>query len=449
MSARSPSSRRPILDMLEDRREADEFRASLVRLPSSPLASADAPDNAGLDDVIVISSDDDNESTAPVTHAPLREDSAYAKAKALSLERTRLRREERTRLMGSVDELEGGPSKFVALMTDPSQPRDPRTPSRMDAALETARRRRRSSLAAASGASSPDASATDSWRSALRMAEIEEKSARARAIAEERARLEKYTSREIEAALRGDDDSGPHADALLSAWSAKLDDRERNMLRQAFRAPPAQQLACVGSIPITGHDFASLGPGEWLNDEVVNGMVVMLQARADAEAAAGVGPRCFFFNSFFYASIYELRCRYNYRKVRRWTKKVDLRDIDKVIFPVHLGTHWTLAVVNLRDKRFEYYDALLSTNHAALDTMRRWIVDDFADKHSIELDVSQWTDYVPKDIPVQRNGYDCGVFALSYANFVARDCDLVFDQKHMPQFRKRIALALLEGELPM
>lgn len=37
-------------------------------------------------------------------------------------------------------------------------------------------------------------------------------------------------------------------------------------------------------------------------------------------------------------------------------------NLDKIIIPIHLSMHWCLAVINLKEKRFEYYDSLLGNN---------------------------------------------------------------------------------------
>lgn len=68
-------------------------------------------------------------------------------------------------------------------------------------------------------------------------------------------------------------------------------------------------------------------------------------------------PKCYFFSTFFYQKLTQ-RGQYCYANVRRWTRKVDLLSMDKIIIPLHLGVHWTLAVINIRDKRFEYYDSM-------------------------------------------------------------------------------------------
>ena len=62
----------------------------------------------------------------------------------------------------------------------------------------------------------------------------------------------------------------------------------------------------------------------------------------------------FVFNTFFYPKLKEQ----GYEGVRRWTRRVDLFSFEKIILPIHLTNHWCLAAVNLRERRFEYYDSL-------------------------------------------------------------------------------------------
>ena len=68
-------------------------------------------------------------------------------------------------------------------------------------------------------------------------------------------------------------------------------------------------------------------------------------------------PRCHFFLASFY---HKLRhSEYARDGVKKWTKRVDVFAKDLLICPIHChGNHWTLAVVNLLDKRFEYFDSL-------------------------------------------------------------------------------------------
>jgi sentrin-specific protease 1 len=56
-----------------------------------------------------------------------------------------------------------------------------------------------------------------------------------------------------------------------------------------------------------------------------------------------------------------------------------------------------------------------------------------------------WSVEIPKDIPRQMNGCDCGVFMLKYADYIAVGCPLTFHQRDMEYFRRRI-VADADGE---
>lgn len=58
-------------------------------------------------------------------------------------------------------------------------------------------------------------------------------------------------------------------------------------------------------------------------------------------------------------------------------------------------------------------------------------------------DVLSWPREFPKQIPLQENGYDCGVFALLFANYAGRAARFDFEQSHINDFRVRIVHELL------
>ncbi|MEB3185793.1 MAG: Ulp1 family isopeptidase [Cyanobacteriota bacterium] len=120
--------------------------------------------------------------------------------------------------------------------------------------------------------------------------------------------------------------------------------------------------------------FGCMQPGKWLNDEMINLFAALLQQRdqrwrqaAEAAGAQGGVLRCHFFNSFFYDKLFKDEGRYDYATVKRWTAPAKLPtvaqlspcilDCDLIIVPVHQGAHWTLAVVDLRNRRLLYYDS--------------------------------------------------------------------------------------------
>jgi sentrin-specific protease 1 len=176
-----------------------------------------------------------------------------------------------------------------------------------------------------------------------------------------------------------------------------------------------------------------LRPGEWLNDEVVNFFMGLLQARADAAA----GPlRCHFFTSQWYAKLTEA-CTFQFARVKRWTKNVDIFALDLLFIPIHCnGNHWTLAVVNFCDKRFEYFDSIgHKDDHTGeyvrggdggrLTTLRRFVRDEHLDKKKASWNEAGWTDHVwltGVETPMQTNGDDCAVLGVEYTTLCSRAC---------------------------
>ena len=185
--------------------------------------------------------------------------------------------------------------------------------------------------------------------------------------------------------------------------------------------------------PVSRLKIRCLEPTEWLNDEVINFFMGLLKARGDAATEADALPRCHFFTSMFYAKLY-YQSEYKYANVKRWTGKksnpIDVFAKDLLICPIHChGNHWTLAVVNLLDKRFEYFDSLSGGDGGVLANLRRYITDEHLDKKKASWDDAGWTDHTWRaGTPRQRNGWDCGVFCCKTADYLTQDARLDFSQ---------------------
>ncbi|KAJ1911708.1 hypothetical protein IWQ60_010016 [Tieghemiomyces parasiticus] len=242
---------------------------------------------------------------------------------------------------------------------------------------------------------------------------------------------------------------------VLKAREADLDvelDRRRATARNNFPTLPEDALAVISralkanlvlemfNIPISGSDLRTLTRGQWLNDEVINFYMNLIVARSKATLAL---PTVHAFNTFFYAKLDQD----GYAKVRRWSKKNDIFAKDLIVIPVHLPGHWTCAVVNFRNRRIEYYDSMLGDNSRAFQVIRDYLTAEHQDKKQTPFDLSGWTDWCPKDIPRQQNGYDCGVFTCIFAEYCSRAEPFDFDQTHMADLRQRMMYEIATGQL--
>lgn len=218
------------------------------------------------------------------------------------------------------------------------------------------------------------------------------------------------------------------------------------------------QIAAIPGAQVEDRDVEKLRPRQWLNDEVINfyGNLILQRAndadkrRTEAIKAAGsdaspvaekplVGKsaraggkpqpkrpydaaldafwRVHFFSSFFWEN---LKNR-GFDGVKRWTRRIDIFTKDLVLFPINLGnSHWVCGAINLRRRRFEYYDSLGTRNPRAFELMRTYLAEEAKDKKKKHIDLRGWRDVFSDESPQQENGYDCGVFAAQTLEQISR-----------------------------
>ena len=217
---------------------------------------------------------------------------------------------------------------------------------------------------------------------------------------------------------------------------------------------PHEMLADFRNIPITRGDMATLRPGQWLNDEVLNFFFKLLQQREESKMDPAL-PSCHFHQTNFYTKLAECRGGYKYDEVARWTRNMDVLGKDLIMVPIHLhGNHWTLAVINMKQNRFEYYDSLYYKithydHRKVFRNLRRWLQDESLNKKNRPFDTSGWEDVVWKrgETPGQIGGKDCGVFMSRTAEWLALGAVLSFTQGDIGFLRQLTVLEILNGRL--
>ncbi|KAG7356284.1 Ulp1 protease family protein [Nitzschia inconspicua] len=242
-----------------------------------------------------------------------------------------------------------------------------------------------------------------------------------------------------------------------------LTPEQRQIVEMAVRGPGRGEevIAQSGTDSVLRQSIRTLQPGQWLNDEVIHYFLVML-ANRDEELCKKdpTRKRSHFYKSFFITKLLnegDATCdgQYEYRNVKRWSKKVPGKDIfalDKIIFPVNMGNmHWICVVAFMTEKRIQVYDSMGSSGQTYLNAIFQYLKDEHMDKKKKPLpDEDQWQLIgTTRDTPQQRNGFDCGVFTCMFADFLSKDTPLAFTQEHINQCRERIALSIMSGKAIM
>ncbi|KDE02803.1 hypothetical protein MVLG_06662 [Microbotryum lychnidis-dioicae p1A1 Lamole] len=153
------------------------------------------------------------------------------------------------------------------------------------------------------------------------------------------------------------------------------------------------------------------------------------------------------FNHNFFEKLRDL----GYSAVKRWSRRFDPFKKDRIIVPINQGgNHWVCAAVNLRDKRFEYFDSLGNGSKKVYKLLRMWVEEEYKTRHGgEEIDLSGWEQgWTGGEVPLQGNGSDCGVFTCMYMETLSRDADFFdFEQSHMPYLRTKLVLEMSRREL--
>jgi len=193
---------------------------------------------------------------------------------------------------------------------------------------------------------------------------------------------------------------------------------------------------------ITKSNIACLKDRRWLNDEVINFFMNLITERSKTNKNL---PNVVAFNTFFYQMMRDS----GYQRVRKWTTRanVDVFSLDVLVVPVHLPAHWCLGIVDFSTKELRYYDSLGGINNDFFWIIRNWMQEEHLDKKGTAIDLSAWKNVTVEEIPHQENGYDCGVFLCTFADFVSSSKPLIFDQDNMPYFRQKMILDILNKSI--
>lgn len=209
--------------------------------------------------------------------------------------------------------------------------------------------------------------------------------------------------------------------------AAVLDLQQQQAFHAAFEV---QEGDFVVKPHVSGKDFQTLARGVWLNDTIVNEFMVLLKKQCDS-----FGLNCHFYSSFF---IHKLKdgCKgraINYDNVKRWSKKVkdgNIFGLDYLLVPVNKSNvHWALLVVDMKNMEIKAYDSLRLSCRTELHTLMCYLKTEHVEKQQGVLSAN-WTltDSNDNNIPMQGNGYDCGVFVCMYAFYLSMGRDLTFHQ---------------------
>lgn len=211
-------------------------------------------------------------------------------------------------------------------------------------------------------------------------------------------------------------------------------------IRFLFNYPDAED---AQSICLTSAERDRLKPGVFLNDTLIDFDIMRTLSRLESHCLSRIHT----FNCFFYKRLTSKR------GVDRFTRNLDIFSKDLVFVPINEALHWYLGVIvnpahallgsqpqdvesgpeicvsddeDASVRQLSYVVMLDSLGHprsAAIESLKRFMIEEAATKHGVQLDKALLRGRNLK-VPRQPNLTDCGLFLLESVERALRDIDV-------------------------
>ncbi|PKU30331.1 sentrin-specific protease hypothetical protein [Limosa lapponica baueri] len=135
-----------------------------------------------------------------------------------------------------------------------------------------------------------------------------------------------------------------------SPFNCSFQAMEREVIAAFGKGEPDEIMSSAFKLKVTREDIHTLRNLCWLNDEIINFYMRLVVERNKKEGYPAVHA----FSTFFYSKL----SAGGYKAVARWTRNMDLFKQDIILVPVHLRLHWTLAVIDVREKIIKHFDSM-------------------------------------------------------------------------------------------
>ena len=158
--------------------------------------------------------------------------------------------------------------------------------------------------------------------------------------------------------ITSDDDDDNKSDKKVKT-DPVIDLENQNETKDTIKSTGEKEIICLYNISLSESDMKRLGPGKWLNDNLIN---VSLK-HSLTKFSNKLQEKSVIYSTQFYSKLIGLKDNSNngfdefridniiYKNVNRWNKNIDFFDMKLLCFPINiLNKHWNLCVILRPDK---------------------------------------------------------------------------------------------------
>ena len=197
----------------------------------------------------------------------------------------------------------------------------------------------------------------------------------------------------------------------------------------------------LSSMDLTYRDKKTLNNGRYLNDKRINFYLKFIEDNlTNSQNTYILSSYCYNFLKFDTGNF---NLEFNsYQSFNPKKHKINIFDFDRVYIPICDNNHWILILidglkkmVNIFDEKYNngeypeiyYLDSFLQPNTRIIGIIKKYLFYDYQNR-IINNPHIVLTQYIPKrqnlinvyypDIPKQKNSWDCGLYILTYCEFI-------------------------------
>ncbi|KAF0758383.1 sentrin-specific protease 1-like [Aphis craccivora] len=180
-------------------------------------------------------------------------------------------------------------------------------------------------------------------------------------------------------------------------------------------------------------------PGAWLTDTIIEQYFQLLIKSCN-------NNNIYICNSYF---LIELQNRGYDEFVERFMNGIRLLNYSKMLIPTHVGDHWVLIVVEIKEKKILCYDSLDYYKYIfkMMENLRTFLDQKYFMQQEGYSSSSSSIEIGSGDSPKQNNSSDCGVFTCINARYIMNNKPLNYTQLDIPLFRHRMLYEIVCSEL--
>uniref|UniRef100_A0A1B0BYW3 Ubiquitin-like protease family profile domain-containing protein n=1 Tax=Glossina palpalis gambiensis TaxID=67801 RepID=A0A1B0BYW3_9MUSC len=235
-----------------------------------------------------------------------------------------------------------------------------------------------------------------------------------------------------------------HATGDSETEFVELTAEHLSLINTAITGPLDQILVSKFHINISRFDIRTLCDNNWLNDKIIDFYMKLLIERSERKSPSSNLPSVYAMGTFFVPRLMSS----GYDGVKRWTNKVDIFSKDILLIPINLAqVHWSIVIINLKERTIKYYDSMGYSNPQILATLEQYLKRESMDKRKQRFQSNRFVIESVLDGPQQVNGNDCGVVCCAVAEYITRNKNITFSGKDMKHFRKKMILEIIQREL--